>query len=275
MRLPKRFVVRTTGAVFVGSVVLSLAVPSALAGPSSSPSGMTRHVKTGPTGNKVEMVPPSRSTYIPDVAGASAADRARAQRLLDGVNKFCHTHTAAGIRKYWRPGTSRPTHHTHYFNPRPPAQGLNPAKPAAALIYGGKLGGVMFNGMPLPHLGSIPRAHTDASMMDMEMVHVYCTPSLKEAFTPNRLLGVKAALIRLRLTIRPAIMDLNKSQLGSVRHKVRGDAGDRLSPVKPVGHAGPGRPDPVLQARRTEIRQALMILTEHQLRSVWALMRSY
>lgn len=234
----------------------------------------------GSTGNCVELVDPADSTYIPNIAAASLADRAKAQRLLDGANNFCRNRSVAEIEATWRPGKSDPSHPTHYFNPDPSSRGLNPANPRAALVYGGKLGGVMFTGAPLPYLGTIPRAHTHTGMamgsdMGVEMVHVYCTPGLKEAFTPNRMLGVKAATIALRLKIRPAVMDLNRWQLRAVRAKVRGYAGDRLAPVAPTGTSADGGPDPVLQAMRTEIRNSLMLLTETQLRSVWRLMQSY
>ena len=236
------------------------------------------HVFIGPSGNKVEMVGPGMSTYRPNLASASAKDRAKAQRVLDGVNAFCRNHTVAGIKSNWQGGSSSSgmsmSGPTHFFNPDDGPSGLRPANPAAALIYEGKLDGVMFNGKPLPRLGSIPRAHSHDMDLPVEMVHVYCTGNLKDAFTPNRMLGIKADLRRLRDTIRPAVMDLRKGQLREVRALVRGYAGDRLAPVAPVGST-PGGPDPVLQAMRTEIRMSLMLITERQLRNVWSLMKSY
>ncbi len=240
------------------------------------------HVMVGPTGNIVEMVDPAQSTYVPKVAAATDASRAFARKKLRGVNKFCGTHTAAGIEKTWRPGEGNTVYPTHWFNPNG-AEGMDATKPRAALIYDGKLSGVMFTGTPaLPYMGSIPRAHTHAmggmgmgTEMEMEMVHVYCSTSLKEAYTPNRLLGVLADTIALRLKIRPAVMDLNEHQLRVVRAKVRYFAGDRLEPVYPTGTSGSTGPDPVLQAMRTEIRNSLMLLNEAQLRAVWRLMHSF
>lgn len=232
------------------------------------------------SGNRVETVPPAQSTYVPNVAAATSRARTRAQNILDGVNRFCRNHTAKGIKANWRPGTSK-SKPTHYFSPQPDSQGVKPGNPAAALIYDGRLGGLMFTGSPLPWLGSIPRAHLHDMSMAMgtmgssEMVHVYCSTSLKQAFTPNRVLGVKAATIALRLKIRPAVMDLNERQLREVRARVRHFAGDRLAPVYPTGTSTDGGPDPVLQAMRTEIRLSLMILHERQLRRVWHLMQSY
>lgn len=281
MRLKTSLVCATAGAVIAGSAGLSgLLTPAVSASP--SPTAMDVRIMTGPTGNKVEMVDPAQSTYVPRIARASDADRAQARDLLRGANRFCRTHSVDSLQSRWRPGRSKPAHPTHLFNPKKrKARGLHPRNPRAALVYDGKLGGVMFTGTPLPSLGSIPRAHShhDMSMgstsMNVEMVHVYCTKSLKEAFTPNRVLGVKSDLRALRDRMRPAVMDLHKAQLRAVRHKVRHYAGNKLDPVRPVGSSsGPG-PDPVMQAMRTEIRHSLMILSEHQLRSVWRLMRSY
>ncbi len=274
MRLTHSIARGTAGVALLGSFGLSMVlVPVASAG-SSGPMATTM-LLTGPTGNTVEMVAPAQSTYRPNIAGASVANRDQAQRLLDGVNRFCRNHTVAGIQAKWRQGTGKMSGQTHYYNPDPMAAGLSPRNPRAALIYDGRLGGVMFTGMPLPSLGSIPRAHSHDMTMPVEMVHVYCTKNLRDAFTPNRILGVKADLKMLRLEIRPAVMNLNKNQLHAVRAKVRGYAGDKLQAVSPVGTSSDGGPDPVLQAMRTEIRNSLMILTEHQLRSVWSLMQSY
>jgi hypothetical protein len=227
----------------------------------------------GPTCNVLESSTPAGSTYVPDVAGASAADRAKAQRLLNGVNDFCNSSSAAEIESTWRPGLTDPTP-THFFNPEPKARGLDPANPRAALIYDDEIAGVMFAGKPLPPLGSIPRAHTHDPSSPLEMVHLYCTTNLKEAFTPSRTLGVKADTIRLRVSLRPALLDLDERQLRALLAKVRGYAGDELAPVAPVEGDEDGRPDPRLQAMRIEIRASLMLLTESQLRSVRTSMRS-
>lgn len=264
----------TVGVVLLGSIGLGAGLlPNAAAGVRTG--GMGGHIRIGPTGNTVEIGEPANSTYVPKIRAASAQDTARAQKLLNGVNDFCRSHTAKTIKARWRPGLGKSAHSTHYFNPSSRSWGLNTKQPRAVLIYGGKIGGVMFSGRPLPHLGSIPRAHSHMMSSSMEMVHVFCTRNLREAFTPNRLLGVKAATIALRLNIRPAVMNLNRHQLRVVRAKVRGYAGAKLPAVSPTGRAsGPG-PDPVLQAMRTEIRKSLMILHEAQLRSVWRLMQSY
>ena len=241
---------------------------------SASGDGMDGHVMTGPTGNTVEMVDPAHSSYIPNLAAASARDVAKAQRLLNGVNTFCDTRSLATIRANWRPGTSTPSNTTHYFNPSKSASGLNPSNPRAALVYDGKLSGVMFGGMPLPSMGSIPRAHGHDMVNPVEMVHVYCGNSLKEAFTPNRLLGVKAGLTALRLKIRPAVMDLNKAQLQAVLVKVRAPRTGSAGLAENVS-ASRGGPDPVLEAMRMEIRASLMVLGEARLRSIWVLMQSF
>jgi hypothetical protein len=108
----------------------------------------------------------------------------------------------------------------------------------------------------------------------IEMVHVYCTRNLTEAFTPNRMLGVKADIHALRQRIRPAVMDLSRAQLRAVRATVRDLAGSSLRPVRPTGTAGGAGPDPVRQAMRTEIRRSLMVLSEPQLRRVWSMVRA-
>lgn len=237
------------------------------------PSGPSSGVTVGPTCNLVETSTPAGSRYVPDVAGASAADRAEAQTLLNGVNDFCRGSSAAQIRSTWRPGLSDPTP-THFFNPEPMGRGLDPAHPKAALIYDGELAGVMFTGRPLPSLGSIPRPHTHDPSESFEMLHVYCTGNLEEAFTPNRTLGVNADTIRLRLNIRPALMDLDDQQLRALLTKVRDYAGKQLAPVAPV-EFDRGVADPLLQATRTEIRSSLMLLSESQLRSLRTSIRSF
>lgn len=275
----------------MGAVVLALpatsgALPASAQRLGTSGSGHHMHAAAagtmvGPSGNRLEMVTPDASRYVPKVLRAPARARDRARQLLRGVNRFCANHTVAQLKAGWRPGTNH-AHPTHYFNPATGASGLNPARPKAALVYDGKVGGVMFTGKPLPYLGPIPRAHMhDHAEMGgargVEMVHVYCTSNLtvksvREAYTPNRQLGVLADTLRLRLRIRPAVMDLNRRQLREVRAKVRGYVGEH--PVQ-VQDGTSGGPDPQMQAMRTEIRRSLMDMNEAQLRSVWRLMRSY
>lgn len=241
--------------------------------------GLQSKVFRDKNGNYVETVMPYQSSYIPKIAAASQWSRNRAQNLLTGVNHFCATHTAAQIKAHWRPGRAKSSGQTHWFNPNG-EPGLHPAHPRAALIYNGRLGGEAFTGKPLPRMGSIPRAHVhdmtmSKGMQRSEMVHVYCTKNLRNAFTPNRQLGVKAATISLREKIRPAVMELNRRQLRHVRHMVRQFCGAKLKPVAPVFPRRPGGPKPVLQAMRTEIRHSLMIMTRHQLRQVWHRMQKY
>lgn len=241
-------------------------------------------VETSTTGNRIELVDPGDSRYVPKVLQAPARQRDRARNLLRGVNRFCRTHTVAELQAGWRPGSTREAEPTHYFTPEGGANGIDPTNPRAALVYDGEVSGVMFTGRPLPRLGVIPRAHRHghgSSMgtdSDVEMVHVYCTEdltvkSVREAFTPNRLLGVLADTVELRLRIRPAVMDLSPRQLREVRARVRSYIGRQ--PVDSAGGGTTAGPDPVLQAMRTEIRQGLMQLDEAQLRSVWRLMKSY
>lgn len=244
----------------------------------------TRAVETSATGNKIELVDPAQSRYVPRILRAPAQQRVKARRLLRGVNGFCRTQTLAELKAAWRPGGSN-KYPTHYFNPERRASGVNPANPRAALVYDGQVGGVMFTGQPLPRLGVIPRAHRHAhgSMGTdsyVEMVHVYCTDdltrkSMREAFTPNRQLGVLADTIRLRLRIRPAVMDLTPRQLREVRNRVRNYVGRQSFQSTDAGMTASTGPDPRLKAMRTEIRQGLMELNEAQLRSIWRLMKSY
>jgi hypothetical protein len=242
---------------------------------SISADGKDVMIMVGPTGNTVEMVDPDQSTYVPDIVGASAGDVDKAQTLLNGVNHFCATHTVAGLKdSAWRPGKTLATAQTHLFNPNTDSKGLDPTNPRAALVYDGVVAGVMFNGTPLPSLGTIPRAHGHADMaMAVEMVHVYCTPNLKYAYTPNRQLGVMLPVFHLRLEIRPAIMNLTPVHLQAVRDKVRGYIGMAAAAKATV--ATKSGPDPVLSAMRDEIRRSLMLLNLSQLRSVWHLMQSY
>lgn len=291
-----------TRTVLAATAAAAICVPLVGATPAStgSPSGYKplvsksgvdhkqSRVYIGPTGNRVEVVDPGKSTYVPKIGQASAKDKAKAQRLLDGANKFCKTHTAKSIKENWSAGGmgkgmmggmhmkgmsgmhmahmnhKSSTSPTHYFSSTK-AKAVSALHPTAALIYKGHLDGVMINGKPLPYLGSIPRAHTHERMINhpIEMVHVYCTNSLKTAFTPNRMLGVKLATIDLRNKIRPAVMDLSPRHLREVRDLVRGFLTHKDGPK------------PALQAMRTEIRQALMRLSENQLRQVWTKMQSY
>jgi hypothetical protein len=295
-----RVAVRAVGAgLLVGAVVGAMPSTSpagvSLAQAASQPAATMGHahhhaahlaqtVTTTANGNRIELVDPAQSTYVPKILAAPARQRIRARRMLRGVNRFCRTHTLTELNAEWRPGGARESHPTHYFNPERGASGINPANPRAALVYDGELGGVMFTGQPLPRLGVIPRAHrhTQGSMgtdSSVEMVHVYCTDdltrkSVREAFTPNRLLGVLADTIELRLRIRPAVMDLTPRQLREVRDRVRtylGEAGQSTG-IRRTAAVGP---DPVLQAMRTEIREGLMGLDEAQLRSIWRLIKSY
>jgi hypothetical protein len=262
-------VVALTGTIGVSPALISFASAS----PGASHHSRHPRTMTGPTGNKIEMVDPDHSTYVPRIRAASAKDRAHATRLLRGVNRFCANHTVAQLKPRWRPGHTKSTRQTHLFNPAH-SQGVHPRSPTAALIYDGKVAGEMFNGTPLPHLGSIPRAHGHADMSSaMEMLHVYCTPNLKYAFTPNRQLGVMLPVFHLRDKIRPAVMNLNRAQLHAVVHKIHGYTGKRQGATG--GTAAKAGPDPQLQAMRNEIRRSLMVLSQHQLRSLWHLMQSY
>jgi hypothetical protein len=272
--LTRSFTVGTAVAALVGCIGLSTTLVTN-ASASTGADGKGVMVMVGPTGNMVEMVDPDQSTYVPDIAGASTADVDKAQTLLDAVNHFCATHTVAGLKgNDWRPGKTLATAQTHLFNPDTKSKGLDPTNPRAALVYDGKVAGVMFNGTPLPYLGTIPRAHGHADMaMAVEMVHVYCTPNLQYAYTPNRQLGVMLPVFHLRLEIRPAIMNLSPVHLRAVRDKVRGYIGMAAAAKATV--ASKSGPDPVLSAMRDEIRRSLMLLSLSQLRSVWHLMQSY
>jgi hypothetical protein len=272
-RLTRSFAVGTAVAALVGCIGLSTSLVTN-ASASTGADGKDVMVMTGPTGNKVEMVDPDQSTYVPDIAAASAADVDKAQTLLDGVRQFCATHTVAGLKgDAWRPGKTLATAQTHLFNPDSNSKGLDPTNPRAALVYDGVVAGVMFNGTPLPYMGTIPRAHGHADMaMAVEMVHVYCTPNLQYANTPNRQLGVMLPVFHLRLEIRPAIMNLSPVHLRAVRDKVRGYIGMAAAATAVASKSGP---DPVLSAMRDEIRRSLMLLNLRQLRSVWHLMQSY
>ena len=235
--------------------------------------GMRPHFMVGESCNHLELNSPSASTYVPDIAGASARDRAMARDLLDGVDAFCRSNSADVLARTWWPGSTNPDSPTHLFNPEPRARGLDPANPRAALVYDGRLRGVMFSGMPLLPLGSIPRAHIHHGDESVEMLHVYCGESLRDAFTPNRQIGVMAEVKQLRLSIRPAVMNLDPAELRDVRGTVRAYAGPELAPVPPVGSAVTPGPDPVLQAMRIEVRRSLMVLTEAELRSLKVSMR--
>ncbi len=231
------------------------------------------HVMVGPTCNLVEMVGPEDSTYRPDVAGATRADRARAEKLLRGVNEFCRTQSAPELMAQWVPGDTNPARPTHFFNPDTRGSlGLDPSSPRAVLIYEQRIGGVMFTGVPLPRLGSIPRAHTHDMSHPREMVHVYCTTNLTEAFTPDRQLGVMADVIALRRKARPLVSQLAQPQLGEILSLAREYAGEELPRVDPRAMTPPGLADAVLWAKREELRQSLMLLSEPQLRRIlWLL----
>jgi len=241
-------------------------------------------VTIGPTCNRVEMAGPSDSTYVPDLAAASAADRRKAQALVDGVNEFCDSHPVGTLTETWQPGEGSNPGASHHSNPDTDSRGLDPSNPRTALIYQGELAGVMFVGRPLPALGSIPRAHShdtgsaaapaSASASASEMLHVYCTENLREALTPNRQLGIKSDLRPLRRSIRPAVMPLDKAALREVLDRVRGYVGDEpVNVTLPEGRSDIG-PDPVLQIMRTEIRRSLLLLDERELRDLRSLIRS-
>lgn len=297
-----RIGVRAVGAGVLVAAVVGAMPSTSIAGTHLARAGDALHhhaaaasasapvVETSATGNKVELVDPGKSTYVPRVLSATDRQRTRARDLLRGVNLFCRTHTVSGLKAAgWRPGDGPSSGvQTHLINPDPRSVGINPQNPRGALFFDGEVGGVMLTGQPLPHLGPIPRVHrhpdVHASMggnPDVEMVHIYCTDdltvkSIREAYTPNRQIGVLADTRNLRDRIRPAVMNLNARQLREVRSLVRGYVGTPSSSTTTgaARTAGPG-PDPVLQAMRTEIRQGLMSLDEAQLRSVWRLMKSY
>jgi hypothetical protein len=225
------------------------------------------HVMLGPTCNTVEMVGPEDSTYRPDVAAATPTDRARARKLLRGVNEFCRTHSAQEIMAEWTPGDTNPSEPTHYFNPDGRGSlGLDPTNPRAVLIYQERIGGVMLTGVPLPSLGSIPRAHSHDMSRPREMVHVYCTTDLAEAFTPDRRLGVMADVIALRGEVRPLVSGLLQPQLGEALRFAREHAGDELQRVDPREAPPTTLADPRLWAKREELRRSLMLLGEPRLR---------
>jgi hypothetical protein len=312
MSAVRRSLLVAAAAALIGAPVLGAAAASSSGSVSSQAvtalaaghhHHMSGQVFVDANGNKVEVIDPAKSQYIPKILRASDRDRAKARRILAGANNFCRTHTVKWLKKNWVPGDGMGGMHmkrdkgmqmkgmqmsgmhmkgmqmhppTHYFNPvRNP--GLHPAHPIAGLVYDGRLGGVMMNGTPmLPRLGSIPRPHAhEMTAQPLEMVHVYCTKNLRHAFTPNRVLGVKAPTINLRLKIRPAVTDLNGRQLRQIRAMVRDFCGDRLEPVYPSGTGDGTGPDPRLQAMRTEIRQSLMLMREHQLRTVWIKIQSF
>jgi hypothetical protein len=69
-------------------------------------------------------------------------------------------------------------------------------------------------------------------------------------------------------------MELDGRQLRALLTKVRSYASEELAPVAPAEDDDEGGADPLLQAMRIEIRAALMLLTESQLRSVKTSLRS-
>jgi hypothetical protein len=231
-------------------------------------------VRLGPTCNNIELVAPYGSTYVPDVRRATTADRERARTLLTGVNEFCSRHSAAELQSAWRPG-SDPDEPTHFFNPDKRSRGLDAANPRAALIYDGQVGGVMLSGAPLPLLGSIPRAHSHDESDPVEMLHVYCTADLQDAFTPNRLLGVEADAHALRLKIGPALLDLEPQALRAVLSQARSLVAGRAVDLSGIAVPADGAADPVLQAMRIEMRRSLLLLGESQLRRVWTSVKSH
>ena len=235
--------------------------------------GRPGQVVLGPTCNVVELAAPPDSTYRPDVTGASRADRARARRLLSGVNEFCRNHTASDITSRWLAGQASQTSPTHFFNPdRRGSLGLDPMNPRAVLVYRQGIGGVMFTGTPLPRLGSIPRAHTHDPSRPREMLHVYCADDVAEAFTPSRQRGVLVDSIALRQKIRPRVAGVVDPHLAAVHRRMSSYVGHELSPAEPRSDTDQ-LVDPVLRARRDQIRQSLVLLTEPELRTVWAMVR--
>lgn len=231
-------------------------------------------VSVGPTCNLVETATPPDSTYRPDVRRAPRADRDRARVLLRGVNRFCRTHSAAEITTAWEPGEGALGSPSHYFNPdRRGSLGLDPSSPRAALVYRQGLAGVMFTGTPLPSLGSIPRAHTHDTSRPREMLHVYCTPDLADAFTPSRERGVMADSIELRQKIRTLLPRAASTRLSAMLRWVREHTGDAVPPVEPSTVSAPEVRDPVARARRMEIRHSLLHLREPQLRDVLSMVR--
>ncbi|MGH3315266.1 MAG: hypothetical protein ACRDO0_03905, partial [Nocardioidaceae bacterium] len=171
-------VVRLVGAgALIGALAVAMPIASsAQVGPTQTSAGATAHLAQthqflssthtsahaqmmGSSGNRIEMVAPQESKYVPKILKAPARARTKARKLLNGVNRFCRTRSLADLKARWRAGDDHPARPTHYFNPRRGASGTNPARPRAALVYDGRIGGVMFTGNPLPGLGPIPRAH--------------------------------------------------------------------------------------------------------------------
>jgi hypothetical protein len=105
------------------------------------------------------------------------------------------------------------------------------------------------------------------------MLHVYCATNLAEAFTPNRRLGVLADSMALRQKVRPKVAHVVEPQLTVILNHVRDDLGDQLPRVEPRTMATPELGDPILRAKRDEIRQSLLFLAEPQLRQVLSMIK--
>ena len=95
------------------------------------------------------------------------------------------------------------------------------------------------------------------------------TACLREAFTPNRVLGVKADVIALRQMLRPEVQTLEEKRLHTVLAFVRQHAAGLNRPTAKLIDG----PSPERRAKRIEIRTSLMALEEPDLRAVRALIR--
>ncbi len=115
MKMDKSVVGLAGAGALIGAVVVAMPITSsAQVGPTQQSAGATHlaqthqvpssrytgaHVMVGPSGNRIEMVAPHQSRYVPKILKAPKRSRTKARTLLSGVNRFCQTGR-------WR--TSRP-----------------------------------------------------------------------------------------------------------------------------------------------------------------------
>jgi len=150
---------------------------------------------TGKGGATVSHCAPANDPYVPNVAAASPADRAKAQRLLDQALAWCRSARISGQTMTSNAGRYTPSSFNHHWAHRPDFRlEFTPGwagRPKMAVLNGGKLVGAFYvvgkaRGFPLAQLGTIPRPHVHGAQ-DNEMLHIWtgpaCNADLRTAFT--------------------------------------------------------------------------------------------
>jgi hypothetical protein len=156
------------------------AAPAQTTGRSADP-GCPTHVDSR-NGNLVSHCGANADSYVPDLANASTEDLRLAVAYQEATLDFCRSDHS---------GYSRDTQGQHIRNPSiAEPDVLTPeaaATPRAAVVNSqGEVVGAFYNSIPMPNLGSVPRAHQHHGRPKV-MLHIWCSTELTEAFQTKHL----------------------------------------------------------------------------------------